>query len=47
MKDKSIYFESFIVLLVFLVAGVQGQQQVKWKGTSEVENGIRVVKNPK
>ena len=46
MSKKSIYFKALLVFL-FLSAGVvQGRQKTPWKGTLEIDKGIRVIKNP-
>jgi hypothetical protein len=47
MKLKNIIYPITLFLLIFIVFLACGKQKAEWRGTTEVMDGVTVVKNPK
>ncbi len=46
MKNKAKVLSAALFLAVFIIVISFGGQKAEWKGKVEIENGIRVIKNP-
>ena len=47
MKDKTKVVSIVLFLSAFIVVVSFGGQKAKWKGKIEIEDGVKVIKNPK
>jgi hypothetical protein len=45
-KFKIAFIPAIFIFISFLVAGPGNNQKAEWKGTVEIEDGIKVIKNP-
>jgi hypothetical protein len=47
MKIKTVVISTVLFVLIFVALISYGDQKAKWKGKIEIENGVKVIKNPK
>ncbi|MBA7494197.1 hypothetical protein ES702_04770 [subsurface metagenome] len=47
MRLKKTFILIIIILFIFIVAQANEKQKVRWKGKIKIENGVKVIKNPK
>ncbi len=46
MKNKAEVLSVALFLSAFIMLALFGGQEAEWKGKIEIENGIKVIKNP-